>query len=98
MVKIGLKSTKSKRTIEIYFEAHTPQTAKTLVKALKPETATSHAFGSRVHINRTNNRIQLIFETNRTSTSRAITNSYLRWIQMMTSSIKILDEEPGSWE
>ena len=44
---------------------------------LKPEIATSHTFGSRVHINHTAKRLQLTFTTNRTSTIRAIMNSYL---------------------
>jgi tRNA threonylcarbamoyladenosine modification (KEOPS) complex Pcc1 subunit len=96
VVEISGKSRKYKRTIEINFEALTTQTAKTIIKVLKPETVTSHAFGSHVHINRIKNKIQLTFKTNRTSTIRAIMNSYLRWIRMMTSSIEILNEEKTS--
>lgn len=81
-----------KRRIEIKFEVSTAQTAETIVKVLKPETAISHAFGSSVHINRTKNKIKITLKTNRTSTIRAIMNSYLRWIRMMTSSIEILNE------
>ena len=71
----------------------TEQIAVIIAKALQPETATSQAFGSRVDINTIANRLQLTFETNRTSTIRAVINSYLRWIMMITRSIKTLKEE-----
>lgn len=95
-MKIHLKPSKYKRTIEINFEVPTTQTAKTIIKVLKPETATSHAFGSHVHINRTKNKLRLTFKTDRTSTIRAIMNSYLRWIRMVMSSIEILNKDKKS--
>ena len=96
MVEMSMKSEKYERTIEINFEVPSSQIAKTIVKVLKPEIATSHTFGSRVHINHTAKRLQLTFTTNRTSTIRAIMNSYLRWIRMMTSSMEIINEKKNS--
>ena len=97
-MKFGLTTNKQKRTIEVYFEVPTTNIAKTIVEVLKPETATSHAFGSHVHINNTKNKLQLRFQTDRTSTIRAIINSYLRWMRMITSSIQILNEEKPAGE
>ncbi len=96
MVEISLKSQKYERTIEINLEVPSSQIAKTIVEALKPEIATSHTFGSRVHVNHTANKLQLTLTTNRTSTIRAIMNSYLRWIRMMTSSMEILNAKKNS--
>ena len=85
-----MTSTPSRKVI-LKLEMPTQKVANIVVKALQPEITASQPLNSNVQIKVTGKFIQLSFTTNRTSTMRAYVNSYLRWIKMVTNSLKTLD-------
>jgi tRNA threonylcarbamoyladenosine modification (KEOPS) complex Pcc1 subunit len=60
-------------------------------KALQPETAVSQASGSSVQIRTKDDLLSLEFYAQSTATSRALINSYLRWITMIREAISLVN-------
>lgn len=60
-------------------------------QALTPETLSSQEFGSSVEITVDNEIITIHCYSKRTTTLRALVNSYLRWIIMLKNTLDLLD-------
>jgi len=75
------------RIAEITIEFNSSETAKTLYKALLPETMSAPTFKTKVNIVFLEQKIKITIEADTTSSLRAALNSYLSWI---SSILKLL--------
>ncbi len=82
--------TDADRQLTVTLNLPSPMVATVLFKAFQPEVVASRGSGSSVHMTVTENLLTLRFSTRSTATLRALINSYLRWVIMISEVDTVL--------